>query len=173
MGEVGVVCCGDEGECDGESGAPDGLSLVSAGVFALRRPPRGRNPRGSFGTFTGPGLETLMHGKTVLLAPVSDASGDNPQLCATGLTRGVTHAAFSFAFRRLFAGLLSSFSGSLTSGEASPLITDCEDEDGSVSAPVSVAVFVSDSMRGAVSSSKRDAAVAAAVTGFLASLFSG
>ena len=170
MGEVGVVCCGDEGECEGEHGAPDGLSLVPLGVFALRRLCR---PGAALCTFAVPPLETLIRGKTVLLAPVSNACGGNPQLCAQGMARGVTHAAFSFAFRRLLAPLLSSFSSSLTSGEASPLLPDCEDEDGSVSAPVSVAVFVSDSMRGAVSSSKRDAAVAAAVTAFLVSLFSG
>ena len=128
MGEVGVVCCGDEGECDGENGAPDGLSLVSSCVFALRRPPLFRTFAG-FGTFAAPTLETLSRGKTVLLA------------C-----------------------LPSSFSSSRTSGEASP---------GSVSTPVAVAVFVSDSMCGAVSFSKRDAAVAAAETGFLASLSSG
>ena len=50
MGEVGVVCCGDEGECDGENGAPDGLSLVSSCVFALRCPPLFRDFAG-FGTF--------------------------------------------------------------------------------------------------------------------------
>ena len=163
MGEVGVVCCGDEGECDGENGAPDGLSLVSSCVCALRRPPLFRGFTG-FDTFAAPTLEILSRGKTVLLAPVSDACGDNPPLCAPGMTKGVTHAAFSFAFRRVFACLPSSFAISRTSGEASP---------GSVSAPVSVAVFVSDSMCGAVSSSKRGVAVAAAETGFLASLSSG
>ena len=95
MGEVGVVCCGDKGEGEGEHGGPDGVSLVPLGVLALRCLSRAD---AALGTFAVPLLETLTRAKTGLVAPVSNAFVDTPQLCAPGSGKTITHASLSLVF---------------------------------------------------------------------------
>ena len=95
MGEVGVVCCGDKGEGEGEHGAPDVVSLVPLDVLGLRCRSRADL---ALGTFAGPFLETLTRATTGLVTPVCDATLDTPQLCAPDIGKTFTHASLSFVF---------------------------------------------------------------------------